>query len=166
MRPPRLSSNDLILAALDELKYHVITADLDTEDWRYDSEHDIHQSIDIFNRGYDDGHRLVLAHDRHQWTLESLLPAIYERIQRENLRGTTACSYFPFLFSPDFTPFNCLQWIQTDILLIAVTVGECLGDPRENWYRRVGRDRPFYERDDGHDYDDRHHDDRDWRHSH
>ena len=90
MRLPYLASDDESLNVLDELKYHVIGVDVDTKDWEHNSEEGISTSVHNFNMGFNDGRRLVLAHDKHEWALETLLPEMHKAITEGNVRSTFA----------------------------------------------------------------------------
>ena len=98
MRQPYLASNDEVLNILDELKYHVIGVDVDTKDWQYHNEDDIDTSVHNFNTGFNDGHRLVMAHDTHEWLVKKLLPEMHKAITEGNIR-----SMFAIFRGGDFT---------------------------------------------------------------
>lgn len=89
-RLPFLASNDEVLDVLDELKYHVIGTDLDTKDWQHNSEHEIDTSVHLFNTGFNDGHRLVLAHAKYEWTVKKLLPEMHKAISDANIRSMSS----------------------------------------------------------------------------
>lgn len=123
MRPPYFGANDGTLQVLGELGYHVLNADIDTFDWQHQSPSEIGQSVQIFKDGLNAGGSLVLAHDVHQYTVEDLVPAMINEIRAKGLTGM-----FLFFCSKKLN-------ILTTLPLIAVTVGQCLGDPSDNWYR-------------------------------
>lgn len=97
MRLPYLASDDEALNVLDDLKYHVIGVDIDTKDWQHNSEDGIAMSVHNFNIGFNDGRRLVLAHDRHKWVLEKLLPEMHKAITDADIRSTFFFSFLLFL---------------------------------------------------------------------
>lgn len=108
---------------MGELGYHVIHADIDTLDWANDSEGGIQTSIQRFIDGLNSGGSIALSHDVHQWTANRLVQAMIDEVRRRGLRGTIVLLSL-------FT--NVLYRSNT---LAAVTVGDCLGDPRDAWYR-------------------------------
>lgn len=103
-RPPYISWTPATLNILDELGYHVISLDVDTNDWRGDYDAARENYVDGLESGdprYSS--HLVLAHDIWDRTVHELAEfMIYEARKR----GYTL-----------------------------VTLGECLGDDRRNWYR-------------------------------
>ncbi|KAF3349403.1 Inhibitory regulator protein BUD2/CLA2 [Verticillium dahliae VDG2] len=101
MRPPYFAYNDDTLSILGALGYHVIDADLDTNDWRYNNLGN-ETAVGIFQQGLAAGGTIALAHDVHQNTAEVLVPEFLRILATTNLT--------------------------------AVPVGQCLGDPEENWY--------------------------------
>ncbi|KAL9941844.1 hypothetical protein D7B24_004200 [Verticillium nonalfalfae] len=101
MRPPFFAYNDDTLSILGALGYHVIDADLDTNDWRYNNLGN-ETAVGIFQQGLAAGGTIALAHDVHQNTAEVLVPEFLRVLATTNLT--------------------------------AVPVGQCLGDPEENWY--------------------------------
>ncbi|KAG7105509.1 peptidoglycan-N-acetylglucosamine deacetylase like protein [Verticillium longisporum] len=101
MRPPFFAYNDDTLSILGALGYHVIDADLDTNDWRYNNLGN-ETAVGIFQQGLAAGGTIALAHDVHQNTAEVLVPEFLRILATTNLT--------------------------------AVPVGQCLGDPEENWY--------------------------------
>jgi peptidoglycan/xylan/chitin deacetylase (PgdA/CDA1 family) len=111
MRPPYLAFDSACEADMAELGYHVISTNLDTQDWANDSPDLIVNSERTFDQftANDPASSsfIVLNHDIHYQTVYTL--AEYE-IKRVQARG-----YRP------------------------VTVGQCLGDDPANWYRGVPR---------------------------
>jgi peptidoglycan/xylan/chitin deacetylase (PgdA/CDA1 family) len=87
MRPPYFSTNDAVLQTLGDLGYHVIQADIDTQDWANDSPDAIQTSVELFNQGLDAGGSIVLAHDVHENTANTLVPAMIAAIQDQGLQG-------------------------------------------------------------------------------
>lgn len=86
MRPPFFSWSPENLQTLGDLGYKVIHADVDTLDW----EGDMEASIANFNDGIDAGGSIVLAHDVHEATVETLVPAMISAIQASGLQGWLA----------------------------------------------------------------------------
>ncbi|PYH96784.1 glycoside hydrolase/deacetylase [Aspergillus ellipticus CBS 707.79] len=103
MRPPYLAMDGRVLAAMDDLGYHVIGASIDTKDFERDDPWLIHDSIRRFVDGVNAGGTIVLAHDLYTQTVYTLTRAMLEEIAKRGLHATT--------------------------------VAECMGDPREYWYR-------------------------------
>lgn len=110
MRPPYSASNDTTDAWLGELGYHVTYFNLDTEGYLHDAPGLIQESKDIWDEaveGKDPGDTKWLQIEH-----DTVFQAVY------NLTGYALESLFKNGFR-------------------AVTVGECLGDPKKNWYRFV-----------------------------
>lgn len=103
MRPPYFAFNDNVLSVMKSLKYRVIIADLDTNDWKGD----VDASFNAFTQGLDKKQSIVLAHDVHATTVNSLLPRMIAELKRRGMKS--------------------------------VTVGECLGEHPNNWYRYAPR---------------------------
>lgn len=85
MRPPYFDYNAKTLAVMKELGYRVIHADLDTNDWKFD----MPASIAAFKAGVANN-RIVLAHDVHETTVKTLLPAMIKEVQRLKLKGMSS----------------------------------------------------------------------------
>lgn len=97
---------------LDDLGYHIILYDIDTDDYRNDDPALIQHSKEIFDKTLARGSPttsswLVIAHDAHEQTVRNLTEHM--------LRTMKQLGYRP------------------------VTLGDCLRDPRENWYRKDNR---------------------------
>lgn len=122
MRPPYFSFNDETLRVLGQLGYKIIIADIDTNDWQYQSG-GVEAPLDAYYTGLKNGGSIVLMHDVHQNTVENILPLIIRATLQSGKRGQYSTIELSVL---------CL------ILVLAVTVGECLGDPETNWYRTEG----------------------------
>ena len=119
MRPPYLALNGVVHAAMADLGYHIIGASIDTKDFENDNPELIMNSVAKFKAELGDGD-IVLAHDVHEQTVYTLAREMLEEIFARGLQRMA------FLFS------FCLDNLLTGI---AVTVGDCLGDPEEFWYR-------------------------------
>ncbi|SPO07431.1 related to deacetylase [Cephalotrichum gorgonifer] len=85
MRPPFFSWNSQNLATLGALGYKVIHADVDTLDWQFDYP----ASIANFNNGIDAGGSIVLAHDVHAGTVNTLVPAMIASLKARGLKSVT-----------------------------------------------------------------------------
>ncbi|KPM43681.1 hypothetical protein AK830_g2910 [Neonectria ditissima] len=111
MRPPYLecSAGSGCQALMSELGYHVVTTNLDTKDWEYDSPALIQNAKDRYSAGLSNvassNEYVVLAHDVHEQTVTNLTAYMITTAQDRGYR--------------------------------LVTVGECLGDPVANWYRET-----------------------------
>ncbi|KAI8960171.1 carbohydrate esterase family 4 protein [Daldinia sp. FL1419] len=107
MRPPYGEWRDTQeMEDLDALGYHVIMYNVDTKDYKHDTEEDIDASIKLFKESIREdgqGSYIILAHDTHQWTAEKLVPAMVHVLKDRGYE--------------------------------LVTVGECLNDSDWNWYR-------------------------------
>lgn len=90
MRPPYLSCGNNCPSALDNLGYHIINTDLDTQDWQGD----IAASKAIFKQMVDsrplsaNGY-VVLAHDVHQATAYQLAEYMIDYARSKGLRLVT-----------------------------------------------------------------------------
>ncbi|KAI1654538.1 carbohydrate esterase family 4 protein [Daldinia decipiens] len=107
MRPPYGEWRDADeMRDLGALGYHVIMYNIDTKDYKHNTEKDMEVSIGLFKdalREDGNGSYIVLAHDVREWTALKLLPAMIQTMYQRGYR--------------------------------AVTVGECLNDSEFNWYR-------------------------------
>ena len=113
MRPPYSSctAESGCQADLAELKYHVIYFDLDTSDYLNTEPDQIQNSINIFDDFFV---------GKSPATDDAL--AIAHDIHNQTATTLTR---------------HMLEKLKT-LGYRTVTVGECLGDPKENWYRQVG----------------------------
>ncbi|KAH8738235.1 hypothetical protein BGZ61DRAFT_526228 [Ilyonectria robusta] len=111
MRPPYLecSASSGCQSLMGELGYHVVSTDLDTKDWEYDSSMLIQNAKDRFSAGVStnpaSNSYIVLAHDVHEQTVTNLTAYMIRTAQDRGYK--------------------------------LVTLGECLGDPVANWYRQA-----------------------------
>ncbi|EGR44869.1 uncharacterized protein TRIREDRAFT_69490, partial [Trichoderma reesei QM6a] len=108
MRPPYSASNEDVNEWLGELGYHVTYFDLDTEGYLHDDDEAIEESKEIVRTRFDnaDPDTDSFLHIEHDTVAHTVSTLISYTISQ--------------LFDAGFTP---------------VTVGECLGDPYEFWYR-------------------------------
>ncbi|PHH93102.1 hypothetical protein CDD83_954 [Cordyceps sp. RAO-2017] len=115
IRPPYSASDGRVDGWLAELGYHVTYFNLDTEGYLHDSPALIQQSKQIWDdavAGRDPG--------ASRW-LQIEHDIVYQSV------------------------YNLTEHVLRSLArtgLRAVTVGECLGDPPENWYRRLGPPTP------------------------
>lgn len=110
MRPPYSSCTGQsgCLDDMSELGYHIILYDIDTEDFRYNDPASIQKSKDIFDKHIDQS-----KHLQKPWLV--IAHDVHEQ-----------------------TAFNLTEHMLKKLSASgyrAVTVGDCLGDPKENWYR-------------------------------
>jgi len=108
MRPPYSSCNAACMATMQNLGYHIIYFDIDTNDYASTTPDFIQNAKNNFAKVIDPSDPatqkwLTIAHDIHQQTAQNLTMYMLETLKAKGYR--------------------------------AVTVGECLGDPKENWYR-------------------------------
>ncbi|PKS12490.1 hypothetical protein jhhlp_000697 [Lomentospora prolificans] len=89
MRPPFFSYTDATLQTLGELGYHVIHANIDTNDWSFQNECLIENAVKMFEEGVSRGGSIVLAHDVHLLTAYTLVPAMLQMVKDRGLRAVT-----------------------------------------------------------------------------
>ncbi|KAL3456543.1 hypothetical protein BJX64DRAFT_296610 [Aspergillus heterothallicus] len=90
MRPPYLETNDLVLQAMRDLDYRVISASIDTKDYEnQDANAIISTSFQLFLDQLNGGGNIVLAHDIHYWTVASLAERMLQEIASRGLVATT-----------------------------------------------------------------------------
>ena len=90
MRPPFLAVDGLVLSTMGELGYHVIGASTDTKDYENNHPDQIHRSIERFRDGMNAGGTIVLAHEIHQQTVDTLLQVMLDDVRG---RGLTRMVY-------------------------------------------------------------------------
>lgn len=133
MRPPYSASNETTNAWLAELGYHVTYFNLDTEGYLHDSPNLIDASKQIWDstvQGKDPRTNKWL-HIEH----DPVYQAVCKCLASCEGRGDMS----------DKTPDNLTEYMLKSIArnkFKPVTVGECLEDPRQNWYRRVTVSQP------------------------
>ncbi|KAM0281834.1 hypothetical protein ACHAQH_003323 [Verticillium albo-atrum] len=111
MRPPYSSCDAACETLLDELGYHITYFDLDTEGYLRNSPSDIRVSKDIWDAAVEDADPATTK---------------YLQIEHDPVQQTVYNLTDYILASLERNGFR------------AVTVGECVGDPKANWYRTVG----------------------------
>ncbi|KAM7193779.1 hypothetical protein V8F20_008254 [Naviculisporaceae sp. PSN 640] len=114
-RPPFGDCNAECIAQLEGMGYHVVKWDKDTMDWVYNTEEtwwtvDNRLTIDKLWRNLGFQTLMMLLHDVHEMTARNILPRLLRRIR---VTGRDKLS---------------------------LTVGECLHDAPQNWYRIPGAD--------------------------
>ncbi|KAK7417241.1 hypothetical protein QQX98_004675 [Neonectria punicea] len=112
MRPPYLecSSSTGCLDLMEDLGYHVITCNLDTKDYENDSPDLIQTSKDKFSTGLSDS------------PSDNSYIILAHDVHEQTVKNLTAY----------------MITTAQDRGYKLVTVGACLGDPEENWYRSAG----------------------------
>jgi hypothetical protein len=124
MRPPYSSCSTACQTDLENLGYHIIYFDLDTEDYLHNSPSQIQICKNDFvgnistTTAASGGNWLVISHDIQYQTAYNLTEYMIQTLLSQ--------SYHP------------------------VTVGECLGDPPANWYRSFGGGSLFNAANDSH----------------
>lgn len=109
MRPPYLECSVTCQSILGDLGYHVISTNLDTLDWQYATFDTIQTSKNIFSQATTTNHQPGPIVLSHD-VHQTTVEALAEHM----IVTARAAGY------------------------TLVTVGECLGDPKENWYRAAG----------------------------
>lgn len=117
MRPPFSSCDTNCEADLKTLGYHIVYFDLDTEDYLLDDPNLIQQAKNDFKGNITS----QKATDGADWLV------ISHDIHQQTAYNLTEYM-IQTLVAQGYTP---------------VTVGECLGDPKANWYRTLGGGAPY-----------------------
>jgi hypothetical protein len=111
-------------ADVEALGYHLVRYDLSTEDYRYTEADRIQKSKDIFKEALDErpgaGNMMTLSHDIIAQTVYNLTEYMLLLVHDKGWKGVIGHLIFHSLSANTWT---------------AVTVGTCLNDPVENWYR-------------------------------
>lgn len=111
MRPPYSSCTAACMATMKTLGYHIIYFDLDTEDYLHATADTIGTSVNIANNA----------------------------IQGANPASTSLLSIAHDIhYTTVYTLVEAMLKTLTTKGFTAVTVGECMGDPKANWYRGSG----------------------------
>jgi len=133
MRPPYFDYNNNTVAALGSIGYKVVNADIDTNDWKYNTEETYQTAVSAFREGLNKGGSITLMHDVHANTIDRILPEIIEVVQEHGLKGK------PFFLLPRHCCANVLALsvpsANLTAYITAVPVGECLGESSSKWYR-------------------------------
>jgi len=88
MRPPYLSTNDLVIETIKGLGYLIIEVDIDTQDWAEGPIGEIDLSIEWYETNQTAGGTLSLNHDPYQPTADTFLPAILAYLSGKGLQCT------------------------------------------------------------------------------
>ncbi|AEO69652.1 carbohydrate esterase family 4 protein [Thermothielavioides terrestris NRRL 8126] len=107
LRPPYASCSSECLSDLERMGYHVVNFDVDPKDYLHNRPDDIASAMENFSRALDGG----------GWGNSFLV------LSHDSLRQTAEALVPHMLEEIQHRGYR------------AVTVGECLGDPPENWYR-------------------------------
>jgi peptidoglycan/xylan/chitin deacetylase (PgdA/CDA1 family) len=110
MRPPFAACREPCSEAMRWLGYHVVQFSIDTKDYSNNDRHNISTSFDRFTQGLD----------KHPDNMG------FDIVLAHDTKEWTAKTLVP----------KMLREIK-DRGYRAVTVGECLNDPRKNWYRKM-----------------------------
>ncbi len=86
-RAPWLHVNERVLAALAELRYHVIGVSIVTDDKTNDAPERIGRSFELFEAGLAGGGSIVLAHDSQENTVKLLVGEMVGEVGRRGLKG-------------------------------------------------------------------------------
>jgi peptidoglycan/xylan/chitin deacetylase (PgdA/CDA1 family) len=129
MRPPYFDISDEVLATMSELGYKVITASIDTKDYEHDTKDGVLVSYNKFLNELDAGGSIVLSHDTHYWTGGSLVERMLIEISERGLTGMFSSPSFLFLHG------SIAMSGEHSLMAVATTVGDCLGEPLDAWYR-------------------------------
>lgn len=93
IRPPYASCANGCLEDLEGMGYHVVNFDLDTKDYVNDSEGQIQVSVEKFRNELGSDSKahsaIVLAHDVHFWTVETLTKDMVETARLRGFRLVT-----------------------------------------------------------------------------
>lgn len=117
MRPPYLECNSGsgCLDLMEELGYHVVNNNVDTKDYQFDSQ-------DL----------IQLAKDRYSDSVSSNSDENQYIVLAHDVHELTVTELTAYMIET-----------AQDRGYRLVTVGECLGDPKENWYRAAPRGRDY-----------------------
>jgi peptidoglycan/xylan/chitin deacetylase (PgdA/CDA1 family) len=108
MRPPYTECNDACQTVMKNLGYVIANYDLDTQDWAHQD--NIQEAKDIFYRGMEDTPGGPQSGHRV--------------VLAHDIHEQTVSSLIPYM----------LEYLKTKGWK-GVTLGECLAEPKENWYR-------------------------------
>ncbi|ROT42054.1 chitin deacetylase [Sodiomyces alkalinus F11] len=106
MRPPFLSCGESCVADLSDMGYYVVDTDLDTNDWQHNTPETVHISERIFD-------------DLLGWEPRGVSRIVLAHDTQSTTVHRLTSHMISTLRGRGFE---------------AVTVGECLGDPKNNWY--------------------------------
>ncbi|KAL8850898.1 MAG: hypothetical protein Q9221_004211 [Calogaya cf. arnoldii] len=86
-RAPYFSYSDLVMQTAAERGYKVVNANIDTKD--YENLNNMQVGIQNFKNGLNAGGSIVLAHDVHQATADTLVAGMLAEIKARGLKGVT-----------------------------------------------------------------------------
>ncbi|KAL9024739.1 MAG: hypothetical protein Q9180_007824, partial [Flavoplaca navasiana] len=86
-RAPFFSYSDIVMQTASERGYRVINANIDTKD--YENLNDMQVGLRNFRDGLNAGGSIVLAHDVHEATANTLVPGMLAEIKNRGLKGVT-----------------------------------------------------------------------------
>ncbi|KAJ1333173.1 peptidoglycan-N-acetylglucosamine deacetylase [Microdochium nivale] len=89
MRPPYFDYNDATLASLGAIGYKVIHADIDTQDWQFNTQQNFQAAVTNFRTGLSNNGSIALMHDVHFGTIEYVLPEVIKAVQEAGLRAVS-----------------------------------------------------------------------------
>ncbi|UNI21543.1 hypothetical protein JDV02_007523 [Purpureocillium takamizusanense] len=110
MRPPFLSCGSNCQALMSQLGYHIVSTNLDTKDYENDSPTQIQVSKDRYSAGMSNT------------SISNSYIVLAHDTHEQTVTNLT----------------DYMVRVAKDRGYKLVTVGECLGDPKENWYRSAG----------------------------
>lgn len=88
MRIPFFAFNGIVLTAMTDLGYHVVSASVDTKDYENDDPELSYRSFEKFRNELNAGGTIVLAHDTHQTTAQVLVDNMLNEIESRGLQST------------------------------------------------------------------------------
>jgi len=94
MRPPFLAVDGVVLDAMSQLGYHVISASIDTKDYENDDPVAIINSFNKFKAELNAGGTISLAHDVHRNTVDFLVQAMIDEVRARGLNRMSAVSFY------------------------------------------------------------------------
>lgn len=114
MRPPYLSTSNEALDVMDELGYHVVNLDLDTNDWEGDNNAAEENYLDgLESSDSKRASHIVLAHDTHEQTAHEFAEFMIEEGKASGYRFVTVgeCLGDP-VHNWYRNPYNGGSWLQ------------------------------------------------------
>ena len=133
MRPPFLFLNDVVLKAMADLGYHVISASIDTKDFENDHPDWSWRSFAKFRAELEAGGNIVLSHDVHQTTVQVLVDNMLREIRARGLSSEYRWSLNDEMLAGLLTApchYSCycrrLPWGPAAFVVSHRTVGICL----------------------------------------
>lgn len=91
MRPPYSSCTGSCPATMGDLGYHITYFDVDTDDYNQDTPATVQNAVNNYNKAVDTSPNtqdfLVIAHDIHQTTADTLVQAMLDTINKNGYKG-------------------------------------------------------------------------------